>query len=86
MIVKAEGARVAVYLSEVDKYRTKDQRMSMPEVEVEAIGLAYEGFTDLNTKVVTRTGVVREVKGYFTKMEEKKAPLNNPNLNKYRQG
>jgi hypothetical protein len=69
VIVKAEGVRVAVYLSEVDKYRTKDQSISMPEVEVEAIGLAYEGFTDLNTKVITRTGVMREVKGYYMKIE-----------------
>ena len=69
VIVKAEGVRVAVYLSEVDKYRTKDQRISMPEVEVEAIGLAYEGFSDLNTKVITRTGVILEVKGYYMKIE-----------------
>jgi hypothetical protein len=69
VIVKAEGVRVAVYLSEVGKYRTKDQRISMPEVEVEAIGLAYEGFSDLNTKVITRTGVIREVKGYYMKIE-----------------
>jgi hypothetical protein len=69
VIVKAEGVRVAVYLSEVDKYRTKDQSISMPEVEVEAIGLAYEGFSDLNTKVITRTGVIREVKGYYMKIE-----------------
>jgi hypothetical protein len=73
MIVKAEGVRVAVFLGEVDKYRTKDQRMPMPEVEVEALGLAYEGFKDYNAKVITRTGVVREVKGYYTKMEHKKA-------------
>ena len=49
---------MSVYLSEIDKYRTKDQRMSMPEVELEAIGLAYEGFSDFNSKVITRTGVI----------------------------
>jgi hypothetical protein len=69
VIVKAEGVRVAVFLSEVDKYRTKDQRISMPEVEVEALGLAFEGFSDFNTKVITRTGVIREVKGYYMKIE-----------------
>ena len=69
VIVKAEGVRVAVYLSEVDKYRTKDQRISMPEVDVESLGLAFEGFSDFNTKVITRTGVIREVKGYYMKIE-----------------
>jgi hypothetical protein len=84
IIVKAEGVKMSVYLSEIDKYRTKDQRTTMPEVELEAIGLAYEGFSDFNSKVITRTGVIREVKGYYTKMEKKKAPLNNTAQNKYR--
>lgn len=85
IIVKAEGVRMSVYLSEIDKYKTKDQRMmTIPEVELEAMGLAYEGFSDFNSKVITRTGVIREVKGYYTKMESKKAPANNPTQNKYR--
>jgi hypothetical protein len=85
IIVKAEGVSISVYLSEIDKYRTKDRRMSMPEVEIEAIGLAYEGFSDFNSKLITRTGVIREVKGYYTKMELKKAQLNNTIQRKYRQ-
>ena len=76
---------MAVYLSESHKYRTNNQRMQLPEVEVEAIGLAFEGFSDCNTKVVTKTGVLRDLKCYFTKMEEKKTPLNNPTQKKHRQ-
>ena len=76
---------MSVYLSEIDKYRTKDQRMTMPQIDIEAIGLAYEGFSDFNSKAITRTAVIQEVKGYYMKMEKKKAPINNPTQKKHRQ-